>query len=352
MQGEDAKRGIGTYTRGLVSGLLRAGWGPQLGLLLDSGLDRPDLPAETGVVVYHVNRRYRGRLATWEDAVLLGRELERIRPRLFHALTLMLPGRAPSPVVVTLHDLIPWAFGGPAMRGERLRYWLGRRRLSRVADLVITPSTATAEDATAYARVPPERLRVIPEGVDPRFRPVEGASGERWGVRRPFLVFVGALDARKDPDALLRAWKAAQDAGAACDLVLAGPASTQAPADMGGAHRLGYLPTEELAALLSAAACLVFPSRYEGFGLPVLEAMASGCPVATYDNSSLSEVAGEAAAVVEDGDAEALGRAAAAFILDPRRAERARREGLRWARRFTWDAAAAATAAAYQELLP
>jgi len=330
---------------------LRKGLGPELGLLLDAGLDHPALPAETGLVVYAVRRRYRGRLGAWEDAALLARELAKIQPRLYHALTLQLPGRAPCPVVATVHDLIPWAFGGPAMRGERLRYGFGRRRLKTVADRVIAVSKATAEDVHLYAGVSTERTRVIPEGVDPAFRRTEGATGARWGIEKPFLVYVGALDARKDPRALLRAWDAAKAAGADCDLVLAGAAGKQAPGEMGGARRLGYLPTEELAELLSAAACLVFPSRYEGFGLPVLEAMACGCPVATYDNSSLPEVGNEAAAIVEDGDAEALGRAAAAFVLDPVRTAQARRDGLRWAGRFTWDKAAARTLGVYHELV-
>ena len=351
MQGAHGRRGIGTYTRGLVSGLLRAGLGPELGLLLDGGEPMPELPAETGVVVYSVRRRYRGRLASWEDAALLGRELEGIRPRLYHALTLQLPGRAPCPVVATVHDLIPWAFGGPALRGDRLRYGIGRRRLRRVADRVVAVSGSTAADLRLYARVPEERIRVVHEGVDPAFRRIEGARGRRWGIEKPFLLYVGALDVRKSPGALLRAWASAQAAGADCELVLAGAAGAQAPTEMGGARRLGHLPVEELAELLSAASCLLFPSRYEGFGLPVLEAMACGCPVATYDNSSLPEVAGDVGALVEDGDAEALGRAAARFLLEPELAAAARSAGRARAASFTWDRAAAETAAVYQELM-
>jgi glycosyltransferase involved in cell wall biosynthesis len=352
LQGADAQRGIGSYARGLISALLRAGWGPRLGLLLDGGLPFPELPAGTGLVVYSVRRRYRGRLAPWEDAVALGRDVERIAPRLYHSLGLTLPARTACPLVVTVHDLIPWAWagGGRAMAGERLRYRPARGRLAR-ADRLIVPSEATARDVRRLAGVPQERVTVIPEGVDPRFRRVPGASGRRWGIERPFLVFLGALDARKDPGGLLAAWQAARSAGADCDLVLAGPASRQAPGSMEGARRLGYLPVEELAELLSAAACLLFPSRYEGFGLPVLEAMACGCPVAAYDNSSLPEVADGAATLVADGDAAALGRAAAAYVLDSRLAEQSRSKGERWAVRFTWERAAGRTLEVYEQLL-
>src|SRR5205823_6322451 len=161
------------------------------------------------------------------------------------------------------------------------------------------------------------------------------------GIEKPFLAFVGALDRRKDPHGLLRAWDAARRLGADCELVLAGDPGRQAP-DMNGARSLGYLPTDDLAELLSAAGCLVFSSRYEGFGLPVLEAMACGCPVVAYRNSSLPEVAGRVAVLVDDGDADALGRAAGEIVLDARRAGRLREAGLRRAQRFTWRKAARA----------
>lgn len=349
LQDGSSRRGIGTYARGLIGALLRAGWGPRLGLLLDSDRPLPDLPADTGAVVYAVRRRYHGRFATWEDAIALDQDLARIRPALFHALTLSLPGNARCPVVVTVHDLIPWAWPGPGLRGERLRYRFGRRRL-RLADAVIAVSKSTGADVERLARVPAGRITVVAEGVDSRFRPVAGASGARWGIRRPYLAFVGALDRRKDPGGLLRAWQAARRLGADCDLALAGEPGAQAP-DMDGAHRVGYLPIEELAAFLSAADCLLFSSRYEGFGLPVLEAMACGCPVAAYRNSSLPEVVGPAGVLADDGNPEALGRAAAAFLLEPRLRGEARRHGLRWAGRFTWERAARETAAVYDRLL-
>jgi glycosyltransferase involved in cell wall biosynthesis len=134
------------------------------------------------------------------------------------------------------------------------------------------------------------------------------------------------------------------------DLVLAGSPGRQAPADLPGARRLGQVTHAELVDLYSAAACFVFPSRNEGFGLPLLEAMACGCPVVAYRNSSIPEVVGDAGPLVEDGDTEALGRAAAQLACDPSRAEAARAAGLRRARRFTWARTAAKTMAAYRRL--
>ena len=111
---------------------------------------------------------------------------------------------------------------------------------------------------------------------------------------------------------------------------------------------LGYLDLPTLVDLYNAATCLVFPSRYEGFGLTLLEAMGCGCPVVTYRNSSLPEVAGDAVVLVADGDADALGRAAADVALHPEVSARLRRAGLNRARRFTWRKTARATIAAYE----
>jgi len=191
----------------------------------------------------------------------------------------------------------------------------------------------------------------VPEAAGDEFRPRPGAADRvrrRWGLKPGYLLFVGALDARKDPAALLRAWRAAQSSNSELELVIAGDAGRQAPTNMGAAHRLGQVDDPELADLYAAAGCLLFSSRYEGFGLPCLEAMACGCPVAAFRNSSLPEVLGGAGELVADGDAEALGRAAAALVKDP---DRARRSGLERAKSFGWRKSARQTIAAYESAL-
>jgi glycosyltransferase involved in cell wall biosynthesis len=130
--------------------------------------------------------------------------------------------------------------------------------------------------------------------------------------------------------------------------VVAGDPGRQAPPTMPGARQLGRVGDEELADLYAAAGCFMFPSRYEGFGLPCLEAMACGCPVAAFRNSSVPEVVGEAGLLVDDGDAEALGRAAASMAAEP---DRWRRAGLERAKAFSWRKAARATIAAYESVL-
>jgi glycosyltransferase involved in cell wall biosynthesis len=349
LQGPSAKRGVGSYATGLLGGLIEEGFDASLTLLLDSDLPVPPLPVGDYRLA-SARRRYRGQLAAYEDAVVLGSDVARVRPDLYHAIDLRLPGRSPVPLVVTLHDLIPWAWGGPKMRGERFRFWLGRRFLRR-ADVVLAVSQATANDAVRYGRVDRNRIRVVHEAPDPAFKPMHGANErvrQRWQVGPGYLLFVGALDARKDPMALLDAWRAARATRPDIELVVAGDPGRQAPPSMPGARLLGSVDTAELADLYTAAGCFVFPSRYEGFGLPCLEAMACGCPVVAFRNSSLPEVVNGAGELVPDGDADSLGRAAAAMSKHP---DRARRAGLELAKTFSWRKAARHTIAAYNSLL-
>src|ERR1700737_2639110 len=307
LQTPSAGRGVGSYARGLLKGLIAEGFDSRLTLLLDAGLDEPSLPAGRYRLVGS-RRRYHGQLAAYEDAVALGADLARLKPALYHAIDLRLPGRSPCPLVVTLHDLIPWAWGGPRMRGERLRFWPGKRLLRR-ADVVLAVSRATATDATRFGRVDPRLVEVVPEAADEVFAPRAGAAERvrrRWDVEAGYLLFVGALDARKDPAALLRARNAAPQG------------------------------------------VFLFLSRYEGFGLPCLEAMACGCPVAAFRNSSLPDVVDDAGELVEDGDADALGRAAARMSAEP---ERWRALGVERAKSFSWRKTARATISAYEALL-
>ena len=350
LQGPSAARGVGAYARGLLSGLIACGFDANLTLLLDAAFDAPNLPVGRYRLV-GCRRRSHGGLAAYEDAVALNSDIERIGPDVYHAIDFHLPGRSPRPFVVTLHDLIPWTWGGSRMRGQRLRYWPGRRLIRR-ADLVVAVSAATAGDATRLRVAAPSRVRVIHEAADPLFEPKHGAAARvhaHFGVEGRFLLFVGALDARKDPSSLLAAWQAARREHPDLQLVICGPQGKQDPSSMPGAVHLGRVDQELLADLYSSAACFLFPSRYEGFGLPCLEAMACGCPVAAFRNSSLPEVVGDAGILVEDGDAEALGRAAVSMI-----AERGRwsRSGIRQARKFSWAQTARSTISAYESLLP
>ena len=174
LQGPSASRGVGSYARGILHGLISIGFDSNLTLLLDADLPEPSLPTGSYRLAGS-RRRYRGRLSAYEEAVALGSDLARIGPDVYHAIDLRLPGRAPCRVAVTLHDLIPWAWGGPRMRGERIRFWLGRRLLKR-ADVVLAVSQATADDAIRFGGVDSRRVRVVHEAADAAFSPRPGAA--------------------------------------------------------------------------------------------------------------------------------------------------------------------------------
>jgi alpha-1,3-rhamnosyl/mannosyltransferase len=240
---------------------------------------------------------------------------------------------------VTIHDL---SFEDePRLMGVRDRLVFRRvvPHAARRAARVLTVSERTKRGLVERYGLAPERVVVTPNGVDPAFRP-DGASPSR---RAPYALAVGAIQERKNQRAALAA---AREAG--LELVVVGPAKDHRVADElrdAGARLEGYVSRERLAELYRGAACLVQASRHEGFGLPVVEAMASGTPVVTVPDPALVEVAGDAAVVVPE---EALDDGIRRAIADR---ERLRDAGLDRARAFTWEAAAEATVRVYLEAL-
>ena len=263
------------------------------------------------------------------------RLLHRLRPAVAH-FQHALPLHRPCPAVVTIHDLSferdSWAMS----RRDRFVFKRVVPRAARAARRVIAVSERTKRDLVDLYGVPPDRITVTPHGVDPAFAPGAVAGGG-------YLLYVGAVQARKDP---LAAARAAREVG--LPLVVAGPEREPELArelELLGADVRGYVDKDELAGLYRGAAALVLPSRYEGFGLPVLEAMASGVPVVAADEPALREVAG-AAAVYADGGG--LADAIRAALADHDRLVAA---GLERARAFTWEETARRTLDVYREAL-
>jgi glycosyltransferase involved in cell wall biosynthesis len=265
----------------------------------------------------------------------LPRLLREIRPRLGHYQHAV-PLRTLGASVLTVHDL---SFEREPELMPRRDRWVFKTvvpRSAKHADRVIAVSDRTRDDLIELYGLSEEKIRVIPHGVDPAFSPGGGEAGG-------YLLFVGAVQRRKDPRAALEAAKELH-----MPLVVAGPERERAlAAELRrlGADLRGYVEKRELARLYRGAAALVVPSRYEGFGLPVLEAMASGTPVVVAPDPALLEVAGQAAVYADQGDLSG----AILHALD-RRAE-LKAAGLERAAGFSWAEAARKTVDVYRELL-
>jgi glycosyltransferase involved in cell wall biosynthesis len=290
---------------------------------------RPDLVPE-GIEPFRLDAR----LQELRMAFGVPRALRALRPDLVH-FQHVLPPFLNAPAVVTVHDLSferdPTLMG----RADRMVFRTLVPRAVRKARRVLTVSERTRRDLEELYGVPPEKIVVVANGVDPRFSP--------GGAPRDYLLYVGAVQARKDP---LAALEAARDAG--LRLVVVGPEKEPELARRlrsEGAEVRGYVDDGELVRLYREAAALVFPSRYEGFGLPVLEALASGTPVVATPDPAVQEVAGDAAVYAQRDELGAAVRRAVA--------ERARLSsaGLERARAFSWEAAARRTLAVYEEVL-
>jgi len=323
------RTGDETYVRNLLRTLPRHA--ADAGLEIGAVTRHPELVPDGVLPVLLPARSQELRMA-WT----LPRTLRRLGAALVHT-QYALPFRSPCPVVVTIHDL---SFEHGLMgRRDRLVFERVVPRAAREAARVLTVSERTKRDLVEHYGIPPERIVVTPNGVDPAFHPATQAAP----AARPYALAVGAIQERKNQPAALAA---AREAG--LELVVVGPVKDErvaAELREGGARLEGYVEVERLAELYRGAACLVQSSRYEGFGLPVVEAMASGTPVVTVPDPALVEVAGDAAVVVPEGELAAGIRRA----LEERDILAA--AGLERARAFTWEAAARATVAAYVEAL-
>jgi glycosyltransferase involved in cell wall biosynthesis len=272
------------------------------------------------------------------------------------------PGPLVTPIktVMTVHDLAPTRHP-ELLPHARSRWYWGRMvpRAARRAHAVLVPSAATKRDVVTLARVPETRVHVAPLGV-PRETAGAASAGEvinTYGLSSRFVLYVGTVDRRKDYRTLLAAL-GRLDSGTA--LVVAGTVIAgrtdfaETVAGLGLERRvkvLGYVPEHHLPGLYGAARVFVYPSFYEGFGLPVLEAMACGTPVVTYRTTSLPEVAGDAAILLDPPvSPDALASSIVRLDEDADLRRSLIERGLARVARFDWRSTAAVTAGVYEAL--
>jgi glycosyltransferase involved in cell wall biosynthesis len=363
--------GIGSYIRGLLGGLARQNrWDlcatvhPGDDVLLPPGV----APAACDAPHYSVAELFAVRGA-----------IARLKPAVFHAPHYVVPVRPPAATVVTIHDLMHVhrpEHGAPWKRAYAK--WMVGRAI-RLSARVIAVSEATREEILAFRPEQGGKVAVIPNGVREDFfewgervaaqrgeaaeardragepgeevAPVDGLAPRPESLSREissYLLFLGNDKPHKNLEGLLRAWPHVRAAHPGLSLVLAGVTpGLELPE---GAKAVGFVPDEDVPALVALAEALVLPSFAEGFGLPVLEAHAAGTPVACSDLPALHEAGGEAAVFFNPHDAATIASALNALLGDEGKKNLLRKKGRGRARQFSWDAVAEQTAEIYEEV--
>jgi glycosyltransferase involved in cell wall biosynthesis len=354
--------GIGTYIRNLVRTLAR----------LDRETEYVLLCQESDLgVLGHLGPNFR---AVRESApnysireqIHIPYVLLRERPDVYHAPHYVLPPAVPCRSVVTIHDTIHLMF--PQYLPNRAAYayakalmWTAAKR----SDRILTVSESSKRDILHYFRVPPEKIVVVYNALDERFRAEPPADEiarvrQRYQLDHGFVLYAGNIKPHKNLVRLIDAFEGLRKDGfEELKLLIIGDEISKWPALRRSVHKyklhkhvrfLGFLSDETLAILYRLAAVFVFPSLYEGFGLPPLEAMASGTPVVASNVSSLPEVTGDAAVLVDPYDAIDIKDGIKRVLTDRALADEMRRKGLQRAREFSWERSVERTREIYMEI--
>ena len=342
MQGPAA--GIGNYAGELARRFARDGRGHRFVFYARAGAGDVALDGAAEVVFLDAPG------ALWHAAAVA--DAWRRGVALYHSThSLLVPALGPLPTVVTIHDASAVLF--PETHDLRVRASYRLLRLAaRRARLVLTVSASARRDLEAVG-IPGERVRAVYNGVDDALaRPGDGdldAALARRGLPRGYVLFVGTVEPRKNLERL-----AAACVRAGLPLVVAGrlgwrAAPSVAALGAANARMLGYVPRRELPALLAGAAVFAYPSLNEGFGLPLLEAMACGTPVVTSRGGATEEIAGDAARLVDPTDVAALAAALREVALDEGVAAGLRERGARRVNAFSWERCADETAVVFAE---
>lgn len=342
--------GVGTYIRNLIRHLARLD--DQTEYVLLCGREDCSLPDQLGENFRAVQENSPPYSVTEQLRIPL--RLYREQIDVFHAPHYVLPPLTPCRSIVTIHDCIHLMF--PQYLPSRLAYAYARLMLwaaSRRANRILTVSETSKRDIVRFLGVPSSRVVIIPNGIDERFStpPCEEEVSrvrERYQLDAPFVLYAGNIKPHKNLERLIDAFYRVRQDGLDEDLrlLLIGDEISKYATLRRAVHRyqlhkyvrfLGFVPDETLAVLYRLAHVFVFPSLYEGFGLPPLEAMASGTPVVTSNVSSLPEVVGDAAMLVDPYDPAAIADAIRQVLTEPELRADLRRRGLDRAREYSWE---------------
>jgi glycosyltransferase involved in cell wall biosynthesis len=304
------------------------------------------------------------------EQILFPRACRALRADLAHVPYWAPPLASPAPVVVTIHDLIPRIL--PEYRGGlRMRLYTALvSAATQGAALALADSEASRRDILTHLRLPPEKVRTVHLAADARYSPRSGflldeAVRQKYDLPDGYVLYLGGFDARKNVRALLSAWTwVAGAVGESYPLVLGGdlpgpdgrlfddyPRLARELEVADTVRFIGPVDEADKPALYRGAAVFVYPSRYEGFGLPPLEAMACGVPVVASSAASLPEVVGQAGYLLPPDDTRSFGAAIITCIVESSVSDDLRQRGLAQAGKFSWEKTARQTVAAYEAVL-
>ena len=362
--------GTGQYLRALLEWLPRVAPQHEYVVVAPEGKEAARVEAGPGWQVEAV-RSGAGNLAKlWFEQSTFPGAAGRLKADVAHVPHWAPPLRSPAPIVVTVHDIIPALL--PAYRGSLLvrLYTALVAAATAGAARVLADSEASAKDIQTQLRLPAERVRTIYLAAGPQYTPkgdwrVDDPLREKYGLSEGYVLYLGGFDARKNVRGLLSAWTwAANSIGQSYPLVIGGQLPTpdgdlfeDFPAiakelDIADTVKfIGPVAEADKPALYRGATAFAYPSRYEGFGLPPLEAMASGVPVVTSTGGSLPEVMGSAGYLIPADDTRTFGAALLTIVVEPSVHDDLRQRGLEQAKKFSWEKTARETAAAYEEVI-
>jgi glycosyltransferase involved in cell wall biosynthesis len=343
------RTGVGYYTEHLLQHLARevAATGDELVVVSNKRIDtQAPLPPHVRV---HDGHRFPIRIG-WMQ-LRAASALDALKPDVAHFTNGMIPIGAPSPTVVTVHDMSLRLYPGC----HPMRRLLLNRPLMHVAirqaSSIVTVSNSARRDLLRLHGVAPDRVSVVHEAASPVFRPITDRGRledmrARYHLPPRFMLYVGTIEPRKNLMRLMEAFSAARRQGIPHHLVCVGPYGWSSR-DLAGrierlrvkdaVHFTGYVPFDHLPLLYNLGEFFAFPSLYEGFGLPVVEAMACGIPVLTSSTSSLGEIAGDAAITIDPTDTDAITEAIVRLATDAELRRDQSERGLQRARGFSWE---------------
>jgi glycosyltransferase involved in cell wall biosynthesis len=351
--------GVGNYTAQLLAALLDRADERQYALLANRPLNGETPPGTLG----QVGRRFPNR-SMWMQ-LALPRDLAALRPDLCHFTNSLAPLRAPCPLVITLHDMSLFVHASLHPLKSQLFVRPIIPLAIRRAAAIITVSYHARREIVDGLQVSPEKVHVIYEAAAPQFHVITDAAEldrvrQRYHLQKPFVLYVGNIEPRKNLTRLVAAFAQARRQQSDLELILAGQLGWKYASllraiedlKLGSAvRRLGYVPDEDLPALYNLARVLAFPSLYEGFGLPVIEAMACGTPVLTSNGSSLAEIATGASILIDPLSVDDIAHGLVRLAGDDALHARLRTAGLARAAQFSWPRAAEETVRVYDAVV-